>query len=307
MSEPTERRVDPKLLAEIRRLQFSTRKLASAAVSGQYRSAFRGQGLEFEEIREYFPGDDIRQIDWKVTARSQRPFIKSYREERELTVMVALDVSSSTHTGTKVQLREKLASQLGAVLTLIAMENGDRVGLTTFSDQVESYFRPERRRGAVWRVFHEAFLSRSSGGGTNLSQLCLFLQRVLHRRSIVFLISDFADAGFEIPLSILAKRHDVTALVVTDPSEFRLPKVGLVSLRDPESGEELLVDTRDKEFRDHFAGLSRERCDALSKLFRRVGAGMVEVSTEKPFMPILRKYLESRRRGQLHLRGESSV
>lgn len=294
-------KIGPEILAEIRKLHFQTRRLANEGVSGQYRSAFRGRGMEFEEVREYRPGDDVRSIDWKVTARKRVPYVKSFREERELTVMIAVDVSASTFTGTRGQLRETLLAKVGAVLTLIALQNNDQVGLVTFSDTLQSYHPPRKARGAVWRILQEV-LGRSddtaSGGRTDLGALCLFLNSVLKRRAIVFLLSDFLDDNYETALGALAKRHDVTACIVTDPADVELPPSGLVEVSDPESGTAALLDCSDEPMRREFRRAMQEAEARRTNILRRHRVNVINLQTDQPFMPALQLYF-SRRTGRV--------
>ncbi|MFN8392297.1 MAG: DUF58 domain-containing protein [Bdellovibrionota bacterium] len=287
----------PELLREVKRLHFQTRRLADQGVVGRYRSAFRGTGMEFEEVREYFPGDDIRSIDWKVTARSRKPFVKSYREERELTVMVAIDVSASTLTGTRGALRAAQIARAGAVLSLIALTNNDKVGLVTYSDRLESYHPPRKARSAVWRILHEVLAEIPSGQRqTDLAGLCSLLSNVLKRRAIIFVLSDFIADGYEVALGTLARRHDVNAVVVADPADYELPDSGLTRIYDPESGETRLVDLGDTKLRADYRNLARERAKARDDIFRRHGVGTLSLQTDKPFMDELRRYFDRRSR-----------
>ncbi len=293
--------LSPELLAEIRSLHFQTRHLVDQGVTGQYRSAFRGRGIEFEEVRPYHPGDDVRAIDWKVTARMNTPFIKSYREERELTVMVAVDVSASTFTGTRAQLREQLIARVGAVLTLIALNNNDRVGLTTFSNRLETYHPPRKGRSSVWRILQEVLTTGNANPGTDLGAMCTFLSGVLKRRSIVFLISDFVSpAPFEQPLATLAKRHDVTAVIVRDRADTELPKAGLICIREPESGEIHLVDSQNARVQTQYQELAKKARADQTTMFERNRVSTLELLTELPFMPELGRFLE--RRGKTTVR-----
>lgn len=293
--QPSTSALSADVLREIRTLHFQTRKLADQGVVGRYRSAYRGTGIEFEEVREYVPGDDVRRLDWKVTARSGKPFIKSYREERELTVMVAIDVSGSNVSGTRGMLRGSLAARVGAVLTLIALTNNDKVGLTTFSDRVECYQPPRKARGSVWRILHEVLAERSKERRpTNLAALFQFLSGVLKRKAIIFVISDYFDADYETALATLAKRHDVTAVVIGDPSDSKLPRSGLTLVEDPETGQRQLLDLSDKTYSRHFeeqAALTQKRRDDF---FLRQGVGVISLRTDQAFMPKIRRYFELR-------------
>ena len=286
----------PELFAEIKRLQILVHRMVNERTAGQYRSAFRGQGIEFQDLREYFPGDDIRSIDWKVTARSRKPYVKSYREERELTVMVAIDVSRSTRSGTRSQLRSALVAKLGAVLTLLALRNNDKVGLVTFSDQIETYHRPRKARSAIWRILHEVLAPQEYRPRTDIGGSLGFLKKVLKRSSVVFVISDFLDGkDFEQELAVLGKRHDVTAVLVTDPSEFALPEAGLVTVEDPESGRTVLLDTTSRDLRSTYGKLADEARRDLRATFRKHRIGLLELSTDRPFMHDVRRYFTRRK------------
>jgi uncharacterized protein (DUF58 family) len=284
--------VDSKTMKELRRLQFRTRRLANEISSGSYRSAFRGLGIEFEEVREYTPGDDIRAIDWKVTARTGIPHIKRYREERELHIMVAVDLSASTLGGSAKRSRASVIAQVGAVLTLIALHNNDKVGLMSFTDSIHTYAPPRKGRGAVWRVLHQVMQSRKTREGTNIAAACSYLDRVLQRRTIVFLISDFISPDFEKELVRLKKKHDVVGVIVGDEADSSLPNAGMIRFQDPESGEISLLDTSDAQTRAWFEEQSLKEKQALETLFRKNAIDTLNLSTEKPFMPEIRRFLE---------------
>lgn len=284
--------LEPEIFAEIKRLHFLSLRLANETAAGAYKSAFRGQGMEFEEVREYVPGDDIRSIDWKVTARTHTPHIKRYREERELTVIVAADVSASTFCGTGTKLRERIIAKTAAVLSLIAQRNNDNVGLVTFSDRIEHYHPPRKARGAAWCIIHEVLTPGNYNARTDLGTACEFLSRVLKRRAIVFLISDFMTSDYELPLARLAARHDVTAIRVEDPADTVLPRVGLAYLKDPETGEEALVDTNNAALRAHYKKESRRKAENLSELFRQNKVGLLNLKTDGPFIDVIRKFFE---------------
>lgn len=291
-----ETKLDPRTIQEIKKLHFQTRRLADRGIVGSYRSAFRGTGIEFEEVREYSPGDEIRSIDWKVTARSGKPYVKSYREERELSVIIAVDVSASTLTGTQRQLRDTLIAKIGAILTLTALINNDKVGLITYSDRLETYHPPRKARSAVWRILHEVLEPRGYRPCTDLGGLFSFMNGVLKKRAIVFVISDFLDENYEKPLQALTKRHDVTAIIITDPADFDLPEASLVRVHDPESGVTSLLDTSDPKTRIEYqdnAGVLHSR---LNSIFRKHGVGILELRTDKPFIYALREFFDNRRR-----------
>lgn len=301
----------PELLSEIQRLHFHTRRLVDQGVTGQYKSAFRGKGIEFEEVREYMPGDDIGSIDWKVTARARKPYVKNYREERELTVMIAVDVSRSTHTGTRGQLRESLIARVGAVLTLIALNNNDKVGLVTFSDNIETYHPARKARSAVWRILHEVLTPQEYRPKTDIAMACRFLSTVLRRPSIIFLISDFCGnefsaSDFETPFAVLSKRHDVTAIIVKDPADDILPNVGMIDLKDPETGEVLLVDSGSSAVRDFYEQMAARKYAELITMLSRYRVDSIELSTaDSSFISTLQGYFHARSRSKSHLKFRS--
>ncbi|OVE79744.1 hypothetical protein BVY02_02360 [bacterium J17] len=286
--------LSPELLAEISELHFQTKKLADRSVSGEYKSAFRGRGMEFEDVREYAPGDDVRSIDWNVTARTHKPHIKSYREERELVVMIAIDVSASTRTGTRSQLRDHVAARVGATLALVALNNNDKVGLLTFSDKLESYHPPRKARSSVWRILHEALSPRVYGSGTSLSELCSFLSKVLKRKAIVFIVSDFFDDDYETDLAVLSKKHDVTIFNISDPADIELPDAGIVELLNPETGQSLLIDTSDPKTRENYKRSSESKRNELKNVCRKYKVGQVDISTDKPFIQTIKRFLSQK-------------
>ena len=292
--------LSPEIIAEIRRLHFETSRLAEEGISGSYRSAFRGRGIEFEEVRPYRPGDDIRSIDWKVTARSGEPFVKIFREERELNVLIAVDVSASNLTGTRCQLREALLARVGAVLSLIALRNNDHVGLVTYSDKIETFHPPRKAKGAVWRILHDILAkfseekSSSQQNKTDLSGMFSFIQSVLKKKSVVFVLSDFADTGFEQALASLSRRHDVTAVLPTDPSDLNLPEFGLIDVCDPETGFNTTLDCSNELFRKAFHDKAQEHRNSQLELLLKNKVGIIELSTERPFMQDLQLFFNKR-------------
>lgn len=290
------RQLTPELLAEVKRLHLQTRRLADEGFAGRYRSAFRGRGIEFEEVREYVPGDDVRLIDWKVTARSRKPYIKSFREERELSVMIAVDVSASTSTATRGELRAKLLARVGAVLALAAVSNNDKVGLVSYSDALETYHPPRKARGAVWRILHEVLAAREYGGQTDLAGLFRFLSRILKRRAVVFVLSDFIAADYELELATLAKRHDCIAIIAVDPADAELPRSGLVRIADPETGEPFVLDCRDEAARSAYAAFSQQALAEREQVLRRYGIDALTLKVNEPFMPRIKSFFDKRRR-----------
>ncbi len=292
-SEPA---LSPELFAKIRSIQIRTQRLVTESMAGEYESAFKGRGMEFQEVREYHPGDDIRHIDWNVTARLGAPHVKQHREERELTVMLLVDVSSSGAFGTGERLKREVAAEVAALLAYTAVKSNDRVGLIIFSDRVEHYIPPKKGRGHVWRVIREVLSFRPLQRGTNLDAALELLSKVSHRRVVAFLISDFLDRGFEDRLRLAARRHDLTAIAIADRREAELPRIGLVELEDAETGESILVDTNDKGLRDGLRLLAREGHDELSSLLRSARVGEIRLWADEPYVDALVRYFHLRER-----------
>ncbi len=295
MKQKTFSSLDPELLQEIKKIHFQTRRSADRGLSGSYRSAFRGRGIEFEEVREYFPGDDVRAIDWNVTARSGIPHIKTYREERELAVILAVDVSASTFTGTRLQLRESLIARVGAMITLIALRNNDKVGLVTYSDQLESYHPPRKARSAVWRILHEVMSPGEYRPQTDLAGLFIFLRQILKRRALVFVLSDFICPPFEQELALLSKRHEINLISVGDPIDTTLPNIGLFTVKDPETGLETMIDSSDPLVRSTFEKNASAKQRALSSLCARHGIDLLQLQTNEDYMHSLRQFFSEKR------------
>jgi len=241
------------VLRKVQRIEIRTRHLVNDLFGGEYHSVFKGRGMEFAEVREYAPGDDIRSIDWNVTARMGHPFVKQYQEERELTVLLVVDQSASERFGTRNRLKGELAAEVAALLALSAVQNNDKVGLILFTDGVELYVPPAKGRRHVLRVVREILYFTPRGKGTNLAAALDHLSRAQKRRAVVFVLSDFMDAGYERSLSVASRRHDLIALRLRDAREEQLPPVGLVEMEDLESGRRLLVDTSDRGVRRAFA------------------------------------------------------
>ncbi|MCK6529178.1 DUF58 domain-containing protein [Myxococcota bacterium] len=267
-------------------------------LSGQYVSVFKGRGMEFEEVREYVPGDDVRAIDWNVTARMGHPFVKEFREERELTVVLMVDVSPSQQFGTDGRFKSDVAAEIAATLAFAAVRNNDNVGLILFSDRVERYVPPRKTRGHVWRVISEILSHHPEGRGTDIGGALGYLSRVVRRKAVVFLLTDFLDAEFERSLRVARQRHDITVIPIVDPREREFPDVGFVELEDPETGEWDLVDTGDARFRDTFRSKAAAREQDLATLLQRSGVDPIPVSTEEgyDFRRALLKYFRARGR-----------
>lgn len=286
--------ITPELLAQVRRLTIRSRRAVEEVFSGAYRSAFRGQGLEFAEVREYVPGDDIRSIDWNVTARAGRPFVKRFEEERELTVVVALDLSGSLAFGSRTRAKRDAAAEAGALLALAAARNRDRVGLLLFTEQVELYLPPGKSRSRALRIARELLAFEPKGKGTDVAGALGFLHRVLRRRSVVFLLSDWRAASFDRPLSLLARKHDVVALEVADPLEREAPSRGLLRVRDLETGKTAWVDASSRAARGAWRATVARRTKELDQVFRRAGVPRLSLDADRPVAPVLIRYFERR-------------
>lgn len=286
------------ILQKIKRIQLKTHYLANEIFAGEYESAFRGRGMEFEEVREYQPGDEIRSIDWNVTARIGRPFVKVYREEREMTVMVLVDMSASEDFGTRRRLKRETAAEVAAVLAYAAIKSNDKVGLIMFTDRVEKYIPPKKGRGHVYRVIQEILTFEPQHRGTELKVPLEFLIHVMHRRCIGFLISDFFDSHYERALAIAKRRHDMVCIQLTDPAERRFPKVGWVYLQDPETGESRWVNTSKKSFQKKYEGLAEDTLKAPQKIFGSLGVDSVVIDQSRDYIEPLLQFFRAREKRQ---------
>ena len=279
--------------ASVRKLELMTRRIVNDVMAGEYHSVFRGQGMDFSEVREYQPGDDIRTIDWNVTARTHIPHVKRYVEERELTVMFLVDVSASTIFGSHERRKRPFAALITAILAFSAIRNNDRVGLMLFSDHVEKYIQPRKGRRHGLRVITE-LLEEPKGRRTNITEALQTLNRLQRRKSVVFLISDFQQDGIRQALSITNRRHDLIAISITDPRELIVPNVGLIELQDAETGRQVLVDTSDRRLRIRIESALHDRKDATSRLLRQLRIDHIDLRTDRDFAPPLIEFFERR-------------
>ena len=270
--------IPQEILRQVRQLEVTTRSLVNTLFSGEYHSAFKGKGMEFSEVREYHYGDDIRQIDWNVTARNNAPFIKVFTEEREQVLMLVVDASASGEFGSGDQMKGEVAVKLAALLAFSAIKNNDRVGLIIFTDRVEKFVPPKKGRGHVLRLLRELLYFKPQGRGTDVKGALEYLNRVVRRRSVVLVVSDFMDSGFERSLRITNRRHDVIALTVCDLRERAIPAVGLVALEDAETGERVVIDTSSKTFQAEYEKISRGRYRQLTKLMDQLHVDHVEIA-----------------------------
>lgn len=288
--------IPKEVLQKIRRIQITTSRMVTDVFAGQYQSVFKGKGMEFDEVREYQPGDDIRSIDWNVTARMGHPYVKKFVEERELTVMLILDASKSCHFGSVKQLKSQLAAELCSVLAFSAIQNNDRVGLIIFTDRIEKFIPARKGLKHVLRVIREALYFEPQGKGTDIPLALEYLNRVTKRRTISFLISDFFAEGYKSLLSIANKRHDIVGITITDPREIDLPNVGIIKLSDAESGENFIIDTTDKKMRSTYRDEALRRISDREKLLRSVNVDCVGIMTDKPYTMELIKFFKMRER-----------
>jgi len=284
------------ILRKIRRLELRTRRLVESSFAGQYQSVFKGRGMNFEEVRPYAPGDEIRAIDWNVTARTGEPYIKKFTEEREMTVMIVLDVSASGDFGSVEQSKRELAAEVAAILAFSAIHNNDKVGLLLFSDRVELFIPPKKGRLHILRLIREMLYFQPQGRGTDLYGALEYMNKVVTRRAVVFLISDFLAGDFTRPLTVSARRHDMVALPVIDPAEEVLPDVGVILLEDPETGEQIEVDTSRRTISRNYSELAARRTKELAAVFGARGIDTVPLRTDRDYLPVLRSFFDRRGR-----------
>jgi uncharacterized protein (DUF58 family) len=288
--------VSPEILRQVKLLELRTRGLVNSLFTGEYRSVFKGQGMEFAEVREYQAGDEVRSIDWNVTARMQRPYVKRYIEERELTVMLAVDVSGSERFGTRRRFKSEVASELAAVLAMSAIRNNDRVGNLMFTDRIEHVVPPRKGRRHALRLIRDILAFEPEGRGTDIGAATEYLNKMLAHKAIIFLVSDFLGENVERPLKLLAQRHDVVAVTLEDPSERVLPDIGLVRLTDPETGQSLDIDTSDARVRSRFDTLVSGEADRRRHLLRRLAIDEIPVNTDQGIMEPLLRFFRTRER-----------
>lgn len=284
------------VLRRVRRLEIRTRRVVDESLAGSYHSVFRGRGMEFAEVREYEPGDDVRTIDWNVSARMGRPFVKKFTEERELTVVLAVDASGSTRFGTGGPTKLELAAEVSALLAFSAIRNNDRVGLLLFTDRVETFVPPRKGREHALRVLRELLAFEPTGRRTDVRRALEVLRRVVTKRAVIFVVSDFQDEGFDRVARIVARKHDVVAFVVGDPRERALPPGGLVAAEDPETGAPVMLDAGSARVRQAYAAWSERRRAATVEIFRRNGIDFLEITTAEPYDRSLVRFFRERAR-----------
>lgn len=281
---------------KVKGIELRTKRLVNDVFSGEYHSVFKGRGIEFAEVREYGVGDDVRMIDWNVTARMGHPYVKTFDEERELTVMLVVDVSGSGMFGSRTSSKEELAAEVSALLAFSAIKNNDRVGLIMFTDQIELYIPPKKGRTHVLRVIREILYFEPQNRRTSIRSAMEHVNRILKRRSIVFVISDFMDKGFEQALNVAARKHDLISVMIRDEREDVLSNSGVLALEDAETGEIILVDTSSKKVRRRYWHAMQERRNAMVDHFKRVGIDRIDLRTGIPYEDELNRFFRRRMR-----------
>lgn len=282
------------ILQKVRRLQITTSRVVADLMAGQYHSVFKGRGMEFDEVREYMPGDEIRTIDWNRTARMGHPFVKRYVEERELTVMLLVDASGSLRFGSRGKLKNEWVAEIGALLAFSAIKNNDKVGLIIFTDEVEKFVPPKKGTRHVLRVIRELLYFQPQGKGTNIPAALQYLDKVSTRRTVAFLISDFLTGNYEADLRVANKRHDLISIVVVDPREKEIPPIGFLELEDGETGEKILLDTASTAFQKRFRTQQGERLRNLEKQFQSMKVDQVMIEAGHDYVKPLVKFFRMR-------------
>lgn len=286
--------IPKEVIAKIRRIQITTTRHVTDIFAGKYQSVFKGAGMEFDEVRQYFAGDDIRSIDWNVTARTGQPHVKKFVEERELTIMILLDVSMSCRYGTRERVKSDLAAEICSVIAFSAIQNNDKVGMITFTDRVEKFIPPRKGARHVLRVIRECLYNDPVGKGTDIKNVLENLNNVATRRTVTFVISDFFDAGYTKTLSVTNKRHDVIAVSITDPSEEDLPEAGIVKMYDAETGEPFVVDTSNSAARYLYRDFSRKVMEERAGIFASAGVDSIDIRTDRSYVEPLIRFFRKR-------------
>jgi len=283
--------ISVELMQKIRAIQIKTSHMVTELMAGEYVSAFKGRGMEFNAVREYTPGDDVRLIDWNVTARMDRPFIKEYIEERELNVMLMVDVSSSGEFGSTGKFKNEISAEVASILAFAAIRNNDKIGLIVFSNKIEHYIPPKKGKAHVWNIIRTILNYQPEGRLTDLNIPLEYLLKIQKRKCIAFLISDFQATNYETNVKLARQKHDLVAISISDPRERNLPKIGLINLRDSESGETLLIDTDNREMTKLLTSYERKKRGNFKKLFRSIGVDTIEIDTNGSLVePIIRYF-----------------
>lgn len=282
------------LLKKVRKIEIKTRRLSNHIFGGEYHSTFKGRGMTFSEVRQYQYGDDVRAIDWNVTARYQEPYVKVFEEERELTLMLMVDVSGSANFGTQHQLKRDTLTEIAATLAFSALQNNDKVGLLLFSDEVELFIPPKKGKSHVLRIIRELLEQKPKSTKTNISGALEYLSRILKKRAIVFVLSDFLDTNYDKAVQLAARKHDLTGVRLFDPIEAKLPSAGLLFMRDAETGSYKWVNSSSKSVRTAYALAHRKTADYFNGQFTRHGAGAIACATDESYVKKLLTYFKNR-------------
>ena len=282
------------LLKKVRKIEIKTRRLSDHVFGGEYHSTFKGRGMTFSEVRQYQFGDDVRNIDWNVTARYNEPFVKVFEEERELTLMLVADISGSEFFGTHQQFKNEIVTEIAATLAFSALQNNDKIGLILFSDEVELFIPPKKGKSHVLRIIRELLEFEPNSKKTNIAQALKFMASVMKKKAIVFVLSDFMDDGYRDTLKIAAKKHDITGIRIYDRREEQIPNLGMVPMEDEETGELLLVNTSSKGVRNNYHRYYRERVDEFQESFTKSGAGALSCRVDESYVKKLLGYFKRR-------------
>jgi len=282
------------LLKKVRKIEIKTRRLSDHIFGGEYHSTFKGRGMTFSEVRQYQFGDDVRNIDWNVTARYNEPYVKVFEEERELTMMLMADVSGSKFFGTKNQFKEEIVTEIAATLAFSATQNNDKIGLILFSDDIELYIPPKKGRSHVLRIIRELLEFQPKSKRTDIAEAIKFLSNVMKKKAIVFILSDFITDGYRHNLKIAAKRHDITGIRIYDRYEVEIPNLGMVQMQDEETGELMLVNTASKTVRSGYARDYQERLQYFKESFTKSGAGTIDCRVDESYVKKLLSYFKQR-------------
>ena len=282
------------LFKKVRQIEIKTKGLSNHIFAGEYHTAFKGKGMAFSEVRGYHPGDDVRSIDWNVTARYNAPFVKVFEEEREMTVMMLIDVSASGNFGTSEQFKRELATEIAAILAFSAIKNNDKVGVIFFTDKVEQFIPPKKGKSHILRIIREILVFQPNGKGTNLAEALEYFNAVTKKRSICFILSDFMSTSFEKPLQIASKKHDIVGLRIHDKREDALPNVGLIPMQDAETEEIIFVDTSNEKVRSNFAKNRSEEIDTIKKLLPASGVDLINITTGEDYIKPLINFFKTR-------------
>ena len=282
------------LLKKVRKIEIKTKGLSNHIFAGEYQTAFKGKGMAFSEVREYQPGDDVRFIDWNVTARYNAPFVKVFEEEREMTVILLIDVSASGNFGTQEQFKRELATEISAILAFSAIKNNDKVGVIFFTDKVEQFIPAKKGKSHILRIIREVLAFQPTGKGTNIARALEYFNSVIKKRSICFILSDFMSKEFDRPLKIASKKHDLVALRIHDTREDTLPNVGLVHMQDAETEKIIFIDTTSKKIRDNFAKNRLQATEKLRKLLPTSGVDLIDITTGTDYVKTLINFFKTR-------------